>query len=166
MTESSLQILTKSPGETAKIGETLAGLLSGGEIIGFSGDLGTGKTVCIQGICRGLGVRQKVTSSSFVIMRSLAGRIAVNHFDLYRLEDPEELIDLGYEEFLFSDSVALVEWAERLGRLMGEEYLMVTLEYGEENDEERLITLTASGERYERLIGELRLQNIGKEWQP
>jgi tRNA threonylcarbamoyladenosine biosynthesis protein TsaE len=101
--------------ETQKVGMELGARLVPGTVVGLIGALGSGKTCLAQGICRGLGVEEYVTSPSFVLIHEYEGRLPVYHFDLYRLRDAEALFDLGYEEYFYGDGVCLVEWAERDG---------------------------------------------------
>lgn len=140
---------SKSPEQTAQLGKELAPFLGEGDIIAFDGELGAGKTCLIRGIARGLGIAENITSSSFVLMRPFTtGRLPLYHFDVYRLCGAEELFDIGYDEFMFSEGVSLVEWAEKAGDLLGEDFLHVKILYDEEDAESRTITLTACGDRF------------------
>ena len=150
-----MQYKTKSPEETVRFGEKIAKLLKSGDIVAFEGELGAGKTCLIKGIASGLGITDKITSSSFVLMRPFNAKFPVYHFDLYRLCDKEELIDIGYEEFIFSDGVSLIEWAEKMGDWIGNSYLLIKIEYDDDNAEWRNIYLEGCGERYENFINEL-----------
>ncbi len=144
-------IVTKSAEETTALGERLARELKAGDIICLFGDLGSGKTTFVKGLAAGLqaGERQ-VVSPTFVLMNCYEGRLPLFHFDLYRLEDTRQIAGIGYDEFLYGDGVAVVEWAEHLAELMPAEYLHVALTAGEEN--ERELTFTAKGERYDQLL--------------
>ncbi len=113
------KIISRSAEETIGYGVSMARDLVPGDIVYFTGELGSGKTVFIKGICRGLGVRSDVTSPSFVIATRYQGRIPVSHIDLYRL-DAGGVSDLPLEEYILSDGVTVIEWAERAdGRLPG-----------------------------------------------
>lgn len=153
-----IKFRTNSPEETEAFGRRLASFLSPGDIVAFRGELGAGKTCMIRGIAAGLGVKTKVTSSSFVLMRALEGRCMVYHFDLYRLCDREELIDVGYDEFMFSDGISLVEWPEKMGDWIGDRYLSVEIEYDEDSEDlcGRTIRIVPQGSGFERLTGELK----------
>ena len=116
-------LITRSPEETQALGCELAGRLAPGDVLAFSGELGTGKTCMIQGVCQGLQVADYVTSPTFILINEYAGAldarpVPVYHFDLYRLRTPEELEDLGAEEYLYGQGICLVEWAERAGELL------------------------------------------------
>lgn len=113
-----IQKKTHSPEETREFGRTLAKQLGPGSVVALTGSLGSGKTVLVQGICSEFGVDQAVSSPSFVIINEYPGvrqgsRIWIYHFDLYRLENTEEFVKLGYEEYFFGKGISLIEWAEK-----------------------------------------------------
>lgn len=111
----------------------------GATVIAFSGELGAGKTTFIQAICRNLGITVEVNSPTFSLVNEYftpEGK-SVFHFDFYRIETPEELFDMGYEEYFYSGSLCLIEWPEKASGLMPEDALMVNIVVGE--NESRLI---------------------------
>lgn len=146
---------TKSPQETEHLGEKISGLLRSGDIVAFEGELGAGKTCLIKGIASGLGITENITSSSFVLMRPFNAKFPVYHFDLYRLCSKEELIDIGYEEFIFSEAISLIEWAEKMGDWIGDTYLLIKIKYDDEDVQCRDISLECFGKRYDNFINEL-----------
>lgn len=149
-----VSILSKSESETLRLGEKLARHLRKGDILCLQGELGSGKTTLIKGIAKGLKIAsEKVTSPTFVLMNAYEGRLPLYHFDLYRLEEIHEISSIGYEEFLYGNGIAVIEWAERLGALTPKEYLRVELKHQGEN--ERSIKLSAVGERYYRIMKEV-----------
>jgi tRNA threonylcarbamoyladenosine biosynthesis protein TsaE len=105
---------SRSPEETQRIGEALGSRLSPGDVVACIGELGAGKTCFLQGLARGLGVREPVTSPTFVFINHYEGRIPVYHVDAYRAESLAEILDLGVEELLWGDGVTVIEWAEKL----------------------------------------------------
>ena len=110
-------ISTTSEAETLEAGARLAAGLRPGDSVLLQGGLGTGKTVFVRGAARALGVDPgKVRSPTFTLVNIYPGRVPVYHVDLYRIEKPEDLTELGLEEILGTDGVAMVEWPERLGR--------------------------------------------------
>jgi len=122
-------IFTNSEQETLDLGFNIGKQASKGDIVLLFGDFGSGKTALSKGIALGLGVQSYVTSPTFTLMHVYEGRLNMYHFDLYRLNSTDELYDLGYEEFLFSDDgVAVVEWAERIQQVSPERYLRVDIE--------------------------------------
>lgn len=99
-------------------------------VIAFSGELGAGKTTFIQALCRQLGVETDVNSPTFALINEYFTREgrAIFHFDLYRIEDPTELFDMGYEEYFYSGSPCFIEWPEKANHLIPEEALRVKIE--------------------------------------
>lgn len=114
--------------ETRHIGERLAGVLRPGDVILLLGDLGAGKSELTRGIAKGLGVTDVVTSPTFTILNVYdSGRIPLYHFDWYRLNDTEELFEMGLDEYLGSDGVAVIEWPMRCPEAIPETCLAVRL---------------------------------------
>ena len=152
------EFVSKSPEETAGIGECLARYAQKGDIICFFGDLGSGKTTLIKGIAKGLKISPKeVSSPTFVLMNVYQGRLPLFHFDLYRLEDTQEISTIGCDEFFYDDGVSVIEWADRLGTFFPEEYLRVDLKH--RKLDERVIRLSAKGERYRNVVEKMKLVN-------
>jgi len=109
-------ILSRKEAETRAAGESLAATLGPGDTVLLTGDLGMGKTVFARGTAVGLGVdAEQVRSPSFTLVNLYSGRLPVYHIDLYRIEKVEDMDELGLQEILGGDGVAIVEWAERLG---------------------------------------------------
>ena len=124
----SIKILSKSPKETFNLGMTIARHCKPGDIICMEGNLGAGKTTLTQGIAAGLNINAKsVVSLTFVFLNIYNGTLTVYHFDLYRLENLQELFNIGYEEFFYSSGLAVIEWAERLKTLKPKQYLKIEL---------------------------------------
>ena len=140
--------------ETEKLGDLLGKLAQSGDVFCFTGDLGAGKTLMSRGISLALGVAEEdVTSPTFAIMNVYDGaELEVRHFDLYRLNRPEELEDIGFDEYAGGEGVTLIEWAELFSEQLPEEYLQITLLL---DGAGRKAVLTANGERYEELLQEV-----------
>lgn len=100
-----------------------------------------------KGIVNGTGATETVTSPTFTLMNQYKGVYPVYHFDIYRLSEPDELYDLDYEEYFYGDGITIVEWPEKLGDLMPDDYLKITIERTS-SDNERRIKVFASGPRY------------------
>jgi tRNA threonylcarbamoyladenosine biosynthesis protein TsaE len=116
-----------SPEETQAIGERLGARLGPGAVVACVGELGAGKTCFLQGLARGLAVVGPVTSPTFVLVNQYRGRLPVYHVDAYRTESLSELMDLGLEEMLHGDGVALIEWADKLLPLLPPHAVTVTI---------------------------------------
>ena len=153
-------VITASPEQTWQVGHILGSRLQPGDTVCLYGDLGAGKTSFSYGIALGLEVREQyITSPTFTFVNEYKGRVPFYHIDLYRLEDPEELEGIGFEEYIDSDGVTVIEWAERAENELPDERLSVYLDYVD--DHSREIGFLAEGVRYEKLINELRMQLIG-----
>ena len=137
-------MITHSPGETRAFGERLARALRAGDVLLLEGNLGAGKSELTRGIARGLGVTATVTSPSFTILNVYEeGRVPLYHFDWYRLQSAEELYEMGMDEYLGGDGVAVVEWPSQCPEAIPEDYLAVAIEPVGES--ERRLTLTPRG---------------------
>jgi tRNA threonylcarbamoyladenosine biosynthesis protein TsaE len=108
---------TKNAEETKKLGSLLAEKLVCGDIVSLYGGLGAGKTVFTKGIAEGLGVKEEIVSPTFTILKEYEGREKLYHFDLYRIEDEEELEHIGFYEYLGRDGICVIEWPENAENL-------------------------------------------------
>ena len=128
-------MITKSAAETRALGEKLAARLRPGDVLLLEGDLGAGKSELTRGIAKGLGVAETVTSPSFTILNVYeSGRYPLYHFDWYRLESPEELYELGMDEFLSGDGIAVVEWPGRCPDAVPEGAVRIRMTAAGENE--------------------------------
>ena len=101
----------------------------GGVPYALIGDLGVGKTVFTKGFAEGLGIEEPVSSPTFTILQIYEeGRIPLYHFDVYRIEEPEEMEEVGFDDYICGDGVCLIEWAGRIRDLMPEDTIVVTIE--------------------------------------
>jgi len=147
---------SSSARETKAWGRRLASLLSGGELLGFSSELGAGKTCFIKGLARGLHLREeRILSPTFTMIQEHHGRLPLYHIDLYRL-DETDIDELGLREYLFSTGVAAVEWFERLREAPALNCLQIRISYDGANY--RKIELLASDDRYGLILERLQRQ--------
>ncbi|MGQ3684774.1 MAG: tRNA (adenosine(37)-N6)-threonylcarbamoyltransferase complex ATPase subunit type 1 TsaE [Candidatus Loosdrechtia sp.] len=148
MKEVKFTFKSKNADETIKFGERLGRLLAPGDVIAFIGDLGAGKTTLIKGIVLGLGVdnRRAVKSPTFSLVNIYKGRLPVYHFDAYRLESIQEMIDIGSDEMIFGKGVSLIEWADKVYSSLPKEYIKITLTAISEN--KRNIEVCGFGDYY------------------
>lgn len=148
------EVVVHSADETHAFAVRLARLLTSGTVIGLEGDLGAGKTCFVKGLATGLGIDQdEVYSPTFtLIAEHYTGRLPLYHIDLYRLEGGD-IEGLGLEEYLFGHGVTVIEWFQFLPLGIVSEYLLLSLAIT--GAETRVLTLTACGERYERLLQRL-----------
>lgn len=118
-----------TPSETFELGQKLGSCAKPGMIICLNGDLGTGKTVFTQGFAAGLGITEPVSSPTFTIVQVYEeGRLPLYHFDVYRIGDPEEMEEIGYEDYFYGAGVCLVEWSELIEELIPEDAMSVLIE--------------------------------------
>lgn len=118
-----------SPEDTFGVGEQLAKEARPGDIYTLEGDLGVGKTIFTKGVARGLGIDEPVTSPTFTILQEYeSGRLPLYHFDVYRIGDPEEMDEIGYEDYFYGQGICLIEWASRIEELIPAEAIRVCID--------------------------------------
>lgn len=121
--------ISKSPDETIKIAECLAKKLKKGNFISLNGELGAGKTIFTKGVAKGLGVKfyNYVNSPTFVIVKEYKGRLPLYHFDVYRIDSPDELINVGFERYFYDKGVTVCEWADKIKSILPNERIEVSI---------------------------------------
>lgn len=126
--------------ETVRFGRQFATSLRNGDVVALTGDLGTGKTHFIAGVCEGLGIRGHCASPTFTMINEYPsdGRTVV-HVDLYRIGTSRELLELGVEEYFTERYICLIEWAERMEERLPQSYVQVKLAYGEQDDDRFIV---------------------------
>ncbi len=158
---STLDVISHSAAQTQRLGARLGELVQGGELILLAGQLGTGKTTLTQGLAQGLGIAEAITSPTFTLLKEYAGQSRPNdpsqgrgpalyHFDLYRLDDPEEIFDLGFEEYFYGSGVCVVEWADKADLLWPTTHLRIRMKMLSET--KRGLLFTATGAYYSTLL--------------
>lgn len=113
--------------ETANIAAAFAKTLKAGDVVALSGDLGVGKTAFVQGLAKELGVTDYVSSPTFTIVNCYDGRLPVYHFDVYRINDEDEMYEIGYEEYVYGDGVSVIEWPELISEILPEKRYDITI---------------------------------------
>lgn len=137
-----IRFLSQSSAETLYLGERISGALRADDVAGLTGDLGSGKTCLIQGICRGLGVTEPVTSPTFTLVQEYTGSLPVYHLDLYRLDRIEEIEQLGLDQYFESGGIALIEWAERARPILPAGAIDIRIDRDAASEDARRITVT------------------------
>jgi tRNA threonylcarbamoyladenosine biosynthesis protein TsaE len=150
----SLEIISRSPEQTQKLGVRIGELALPGDVFLLTGELGAGKTCLTQGIAWGLGIKEYALSPTFVIMRELYGRLTLYHIDLYRLDRIEESLDLGLDDYLYDRGVCVVEWADKALSILPPKHLLIKINYL--SDTGRSFQIEGRGERYLELTNLLR----------
>ena len=123
-----LEIYTHSVEETIDAGKMLGKVLIGGDVVCLTGNLGTGKTAFTSGIAKMLGIKGYITSPTFTIVNEYKAKIPLYHFDVYRLSYPEELYDIGFEEYIYSKGITVIEWADTVESMLPHQRIWVNLE--------------------------------------
>lgn len=145
-----LDFISHSEAQTRRLGARLASFLQLGDVMALIGDLGSGKTRWIQGVCQGLGVTDPVISPTFTLVNEYQGRCPVYHIDLYRLADVAETITFGLEDYIYGSGISLIEWADRVKKLLPADHLAVELYHLEET--KRRVVLRPHGQRFKTLL--------------
>lgn len=128
--------IMRSEKDTEEFAARLCSFFRAGDVLALCGDLGTGKTALTKYIAEYLGITETVTSPTFnIIQEYRSGRLPLYHFDVYRINDEEEMFELGYEEYFYGDGVSVVEWADLIEDLLPEETLRIDISYGEDVEE-------------------------------
>ena len=151
---SPFELVSHSPADTRRLGVRIGKLAAAGDVYLLTGNLGAGKTCLTQGIASGLDIKEYTLSPSFVIMRELHGRLPLYHADLYRLENLNEIADLGLDDYFYGRGVCVVEWAERALELLPPEHLLINL--GHMDAKQRLFRFEPKGRRYQQLATEIK----------
>ena len=157
-----LTLNSDSPEQTQLLGSYLGHLAQKADVFLLTGELGAGKTCLVQGIARGLNVKEYAFSPSFVILRQYRGRLPLYHIDLYRLDQIEEITDLGLEQYFYGDGVCVVEWADKGLHVVPQDNLLISIHYVPVSQTGRAICLKPQGKRYNELIE--RLKDKKKLW--
>lgn len=152
------QIKTCSPDETMLVGRALGSILNSGDVVCLTGDLGTGKTAFTNGMAQALGIKEYVTSPTFTIVNEYKTEVPLYHFDVYRISDPEEMYDIGFEEYLYGDGIVVIEWAELIKDILPDELIWVKISKNLNSGvDAREIEIDFIGEKYRSYIDRLEL---------
>lgn len=134
-----MRIVTRSEEETLKIGARIGEKLNPGDVISLNGELGAGKTYITKGIAKGLGVEDYITSPTFIIVNEYEGRIPLYHFDVYRINDIDEMYEIGFDEYLYGNGVCIVEWGKIVEELLPEYVIKIDIIKIDDNTREIII---------------------------
>jgi tRNA threonylcarbamoyladenosine biosynthesis protein TsaE len=142
-----IDAVTRAPDETRRLAAALAELARPGDLLVLAGDLGAGKTAFTQGFGAALGIAERITSPTFTLASRYEGRLVLNHLDVYRLEQLDEVQQLGLGELLDDGGVTIIEWGDSILPALPSNYLEIRFTYGE-GDDDRLITFHPVGRRW------------------
>ncbi len=147
--------ISETPAATMKLGQELGKLLQPGDFLALNGQLGSGKTLFVKGLATGLNINPElVTSPTFAFIQEYSGSLPLYHFDVYRLDYPEQLEDLGYEDYFFGRGVTVVEWAEQVAEYWPGQYLLIQFE--RIHDDTRRLCLKPHGVMMEQCVAQLK----------
>ncbi len=142
-----LRARTTSVDATREVAAAVAAQATAGDVILLAGELGAGKTAFVQGFGAALGVEEQITSPTFTLAHQYEGRLVMHHLDVYRLERLAELDDIGVSELLDENGVVLIEWGDAVAPALPNDYLEITMRYGE-GDDDRHLELRCVGGRW------------------
>lgn len=132
------KIISHNESETIKIGEKIASKLKKGDIVCLEGDLGAGKTTLSKAIAYALGVKEHVTSPTFTIVHEYEAVMPLYHFDVYHIDDMDEMFEIGFEEYIYGEGICLIEWADKIKELIPENSIWVSISCGNNIDEREI----------------------------
>lgn len=145
-----MEFIVKNVEELNSLGVQLGKMCNANDIICLIGDLGTGKTHLTKGIVNGLEIKDHITSPTFTIVNEYDGRLKLYHFDVYRVNDPDEIAAIGFDEYIFGDGVSVIEWANYIEDLIPEESLTINIEkLPDQGETFRKITINYTDKRYD-----------------
>ena len=153
-----IEIISISADQTREIARFIGGKLRKGDVLALSGELGSGKTCFTGGLARGLGVDEKyqITSPTFTLINEYPARCKLYHFDLYRLNGYSEFEDLGYEEYFCGDGIVVIEWAEKIVKILPANTFFISFKYLDEN--KRKIIIKGAKSRLKELAIDIKME--------
>ncbi len=160
--ERDVELISHSADQTQRIGAHLGELAQRGDLFCLEGELGAGKTCLCQGIGQGMGLRDRIVSPTFTLVNEYShgsAPLLLYHLDLYRLDDIDELVNVGWDEYLYGGQVCIIEWADKIERWLPPDRLKITLTYID--TDKRGILLQARGERHQTLLRAFRKRALG-----
>ena len=150
-----MKIISESFYKTRDIGKKIGALLQKGDVVCLCGDLGSGKTAFVSGIAKSLMLDDYIVSPTFTIVNEYDTNPPLFHFDVYRVNDPEELYMIGFEEYFFDKGIVVVEWADLILDILPKEYMRVDIHLNERKDS-RILNFKAVGNSYEEILDNLK----------
>lgn len=140
--------------DTERIGKIIGRYLEKGTVLCLDGDLGVGKTALTQFIAKEFGVNEYITSPTFNIIKEYEGKLPFYHMDVYRIDLEDDMYDLGYDEYIYSEGVTIIEWSHKIIGILPDE--RINIEIQRLDDTRRIITINGKGRVYEKIAEELK----------
>lgn len=148
-------IKTRSPEDTDRLAWAIASLLGPGDVVALIGPLGAGKTRFTQALFKAWGAEDYVRSPSFTLVNEYEGKLPLVHMDLYRINQPPDIEDLGYEEYFYGKGIVVVEWADRAEDYLPDDHIRLVFEKIPGEPEARIIHILRTGPKSQRLASEV-----------
>ncbi|WP_313344901.1 tRNA (adenosine(37)-N6)-threonylcarbamoyltransferase complex ATPase subunit type 1 TsaE [Sedimentibacter sp.] len=148
-----MEIMVNSLKDTEQLGKIIGRCLGKGDVLCLDGDLGVGKTAMTQFIAKEFGVKEYITSPTFNIIKEYEGCLPFYHMDVYRLDSIDDMCDLGYEEYIYSEGVTVIEWSKKIEGILPEE--RINIEIKRIDDDRRVLYICGNGKTYDKLVREL-----------
>lgn len=143
--KTAVRVVTGSVESTRSLGRAVSEALRPGDVVALSGDLGAGKTAFVQGAADGLEVRGPVVSPTFTLVREYGGRVPVVHMDVYRLDRLQDVLDMGFDEYLDGHAVVFIEWGDVIQGLLPDSWLGIGLSLDDEDEDRRTVDISGTG---------------------
>lgn len=141
-----MEYISNSYEDTQTIAAEFSKTLKPGDAVCMYGDLGAGKTAFVQGLAKGLGINEPITSPTFTIVNEYTGRLMLYHFDVYRISDSDEMFEIGYDEYIDGDGVCVIEWPQLISDILPDSRYEVTISKNyDKGDNYRLIKIERVG---------------------
>ncbi|NFD28392.1 tRNA (adenosine(37)-N6)-threonylcarbamoyltransferase complex ATPase subunit type 1 TsaE [Clostridium botulinum] len=152
-----MKFIVDSINKTIDIGNFIGRHCNSGDVLCLNGDLGAGKTHLSKGIAKGLNIKDNITSPTFNIVNEYDGRLKLYHFDVYRVNDPDEIEAIGFDEYIFGEGISIIEWSDYIEDLIPNEHMDIRInKIPEKGESYRKITINYYGNRYD-YIKELKI---------
>ena len=149
-----MKIIVNSLQDTEIVGKIISRHMEKGTVLCLDGDLGVGKTAITQFIAREFGVKEYITSPTFNIIKEYEGRLPFYHMDVYRIESEDDMYDLGYDEYIYSEGVTVIEWSEKIEGILPENRININITRIDDN--RRTMIIEGKGTVYEKITEELK----------
>ncbi|MDD4440079.1 MAG: tRNA (adenosine(37)-N6)-threonylcarbamoyltransferase complex ATPase subunit type 1 TsaE [Tissierellia bacterium] len=152
-----MKIIANNLKDTEKLGKLIAKYIEKGTVICLDGELGVGKTSLTRFIAEEFGVKENIVSPTFTVIKEYEGRLPFYHMDVYRIDSEDDMYDLGCDEYIYSEGVTVIEWADQIKGILPEE--RINIEIKRIDDEKREINIEGKGLIFEKLVSELTYEN-------
>ena len=136
-----MEYVSNSCEQTEKIAYDFSKQLKSGDVVCMYGDMGVGKTAFVHGLAKGLGINEPITSPTFTIVNEYYGKFTLYHFDVYRIDDPDEMYEIGYDEYIDGDGICVIEWPQLIDDILPQKRYNVSIskDYSKHDDYRKIV---------------------------